>query len=541
MTGRATSRWWPVVLAAVLVLGTACSPGGDRADAGAGTAADGGTDYRTGLRNTDPGAATPDRGGTFTMAAFSEPRVLDPARTIVAGSTGGVALAAVYDVLMRWDSEREEVVPRLAESLEPDDGFTTWTLRLRDGVRFSDGTPLDAAAVTHSIERYVDAGADDAAVWTSAVRDMRTPDEHTVVFELSGKWPGFPHLLTAGAGMIVAESAGEGDGFRPVGAGPFTFVRHAPREELVLAANEDYWDGRPQLDRVRMVFLNDQHTARESFDSGGVNAVFLRDPDLVDRALAEGRRGYLSLVSLGNVAVINADEGRPGADPRVRRAMHHAIDPDLVRRRAYEGAGIASNAVFPAQSRWHGDTEPLPYDPARAEELLRQARADGFDGHIRYTDAGDPASRATALTVKSALEAVGFTVELDLVRTIADQITKVSVERDYDVAGWGISWRESGPYSRMYSTLHSEGDLTVGMATGAETDALLGELKRAETPDERAAVLDEVQARWNDQVPALVYGPTAEFLVWSDRVHGVTDTANSMVLLDDAWIDGGGR
>ncbi len=84
-------------------------------------------------------------------------------------------------------------------------------------------------------------------------------------------------------------------------------------------------------------------------------------------------------------------------------------------------------------------------------------------------------------------------------------------------------------------------DLTVGMATGAETDALLGDLKRAETPDERAAVLDEVRARWNDQVPALVHGPTGEVLVWSDRIHGVTDTANSMVLLDDARIDGGGR
>src|SRR3546814_2208854 len=81
--------------------------------------------------------------------------------TIVAGSTGGLEMAAIYDVLMRWDSEANTVEPQLAESLEPNEDFTTWTLKLRDGVKFSDGTPLDSAAVKFSLDRYVRLGADE--------------------------------------------------------------------------------------------------------------------------------------------------------------------------------------------------------------------------------------------------------------------------------------------------------------------------------------------------------------------------------------------
>ncbi|EHR50302.1 ABC-type dipeptide transport system, periplasmic component [Saccharomonospora marina XMU15] len=540
MKVRRTRRLWSIVgLLSVAALTVSCSSAGeDAAGSGTGEAGSDST-YQVGMIGTDSGG-NPVRGGTFTMAGFSEPRLLDPAETIVAGSTGGVEMAAVYDVLLRWDSEANKVVPRLAESISANDDFTTWTLTLRDGVKFSDGSPLNAAAVKWSIERYVEKGATEAKLWQASVTKIGTPDERTVVFELADKWPTFDHMLTSGPGMIVAKSADAGGKFKPVGAGPFTFERHAPQEELVLKANDGYWDGRPNLDRIRVVYLNDPHASMESFGSGGVNSVFLRDPDLVDKALADKLPGFLNMVSLGNVAMINAAEGRPGADPRVRQAMHHAINPELIRQRAFQGAGVASNAIFPEFSQWHTDTEPLPYDPEQAKRLLSEAKADGFDGKVSYTDAQDPASRATALAFKSSLEAVGFEVELDLTRTVADQISKVAVKQDYDVAGWGISWREAGPYGRMFATLHSKGNLSAGMPTGKEMDALLDEFRGAETLEQQRAVMAKIQQQWNEDVPALVYGPTPEFLVWAENIHGVVDTTNSMVLLDKAWIEGGG-
>ena len=445
-------------------------------------------------------------------------------------------MAAVYDVLLRWDSETKEVVPQLAKSLQPNDEFTTWTLKLRDGVTFSDGTPLDAAAVKWSLQRYVEKRGPYAQLWADNVTAVQTPDAHTVIFELATSWPGLKFLLTSGFGMIVAQSAVAGETFTPVGAGAFAFVRHSPHEAIVLEANENYWDGRPNLDSVRVVFLDDQHAVVDSLNSGGIDMGFLRDPDLVDETLAAGNPGYLDMAALGNVAVINASEGHPGTDPRVRKAMQMAINPEVIQQRVYGGAGVASSAIYPEYSRWHTDVESLPYDPEQATKLLEQAKADGFDGLVTYTDGQDPSSRAAALAVKASLEAVGFTVGLDMLRSVDDQVRKVEVEQNYDVAGYGMSWREAGPYVQMFSTLHSQGTDTVGMATGPDMDGLIAEFQKAATEGEKREIMDRIQAKWNELVPALVFGPTPTFVAWPDRIHGVDSNWRSVVLLDDAWV-----
>ncbi|WP_211434991.1 ABC transporter substrate-binding protein [Blastococcus sp. DSM 46786] len=524
-------------MATVLVLAAACSSSGGRG-ADRAEVRSSGDAYEVGVIGAESGGDPVD-GGTLTFGAYSEPRSLDPAVSIVAGSTGGLEMAAIYDVLMRWDSETNTVEPQLAESLEANDDSTVWTLTLRDGVTFSDGTPLNAEAVRWSLERYVAKGADEAGLFTNNVTGIDTPDDRIVVFTLATEWPSFDYLLTTGPGMVVAQSADAGGSFTPVGAGAFTLGSYAPQEEMVLEPREDYWDGPPHLDSIRIVYLSDPQARFESFRAGEIGSAFIREPDLVDQALDEGTSGFLNLVALGSVAVINADEGRPGADPRVRQAMFQAIDPELVVQRAYGGAGIASTAVFPEYSRWHTDVEPLPHDPEAARALVEEAKADGFDGRITYLDAQDPASRATALAVKASLEAVGFEVETDLVPTVADQVNRVAVNRNYDVAGWGISWREAGPYGRMYATLHEEGNLTVGMPTSPEMSALINEFQGAGTEDEQSEIMGRIQEQWNIDVPALVYGPTPEFLMWSDDLHGVEDTVNSMVLLDDAWLDAG--
>lgn len=474
-------------------------------------------------------------GGTLTFGAYAEPTVLDPAETIVAGSTGGVEMAAVYDVLMRWDPTENEVVPQLAEDLGSDDDHTTWTLTLRDGVRFSDGTPLDAAAVIASMERYAEHGGDEAMLWQGNVVSAEATDDRTVVIELARPWPTFDFLLTTGPGMIVAPSSDAGAEFTPVGAGPFVLASHRPGEEILLEANPDYWDGAPALEAIRTVVLNDPKAVRDSLDSGEIDLAFLREPDIVAEELGRDSPGFLTMVALGNVAVINADEGRAGSDPRVRQAMHLAIDPEVIGQRAYGDAAMPSNEIFPDYSIWHTDVDSLPVDPDAARELVEEAKADGFDGKVTYIDGSDAASRATAIAVEASLEDVGFEVEVNLMRSIQEQITTIAVNRDYDLAGWGISWREAGPYGRMFATLHSEGNLSVGMPTGGFDD-LFAQFQAAETEDEQRELMGRVQEEWNDQMPAVVFGPTPEFVAYGDDLRGVVGTSNSMVLLGDTWL-----
>lgn len=532
LTSRSLARLLPGVAVLALVT-TGCSSPAETSG-GADRAPTAQSSYSPGQVNL-PEQGDPVDGGTVTFAAYSEPAVLDPAETIVAGSTGGVEMAAIYDVLMRWNAETGQIEPQLAEALTPNEDHTEWTLTLRPDVTFSDGTSLDAAAVAWSLERYVGQGADEAMLWADNVTRTEVVDERTVVFHLDRSWPTFEFMLTTGPGMVVARSSDAGGDFSPVGAGPFALASQQPGEEIVLEANEGYWGGRPHLDRVRTVFLGDPAAVQDSFDAGSVDLAFLRDPDLVDEELEREAAGLLSMVALGSVAVINAGEGRAGHDPRVRRAMALAIDPELISQRAYGGAGVASNAIFPEYSTWHTGTEPLAVDPAEARRLVEEAKADGFDGSLTYVDGADKASRATAVAVEASLEAVGFDVDVHLARTIQEQIVKVAVDRDFDLAGWGVSWREAGPYGRMFATLHSRGNLSVGMPTGPGFDALFDDFQTAATHDEQLQVMERIQQEWNEQVPAVVFGPTPEFLMYGERVRGVVDTTNSMVLLHDAW------
>ncbi|WP_107706021.1 ABC transporter substrate-binding protein [Nocardioides allogilvus] len=492
--------------------------------------------YEVGIvRSDDEG--TPVDGGTLTFGAYSEPGYLDPAQTIVAGSTGGVEMAAIYDTLMQYDTATAEVTTNLAESLESNDDSTVFTLTLPEGVSFSDGSVLDAHAVKWSLERYVEAGADEARLWADNVTAVEAVDDLTVEFTLKSAWPSFPFMLTTGPGMIVGKGSDRDGEFTPIGAGAFTLTRHRPKEEMVLSARTDYWGEAPHLATIRVVYLPDPNALYETLQAGDVDAAFFRDAQVVREAVKAGQPGFMNLVALGNVAVINSREGHPGEDQRVRQAMALAIDPEVVSDRAYAGAGLPTNEVFPSFSRWHSDIGGNDFDPESARKLLDEAKADGYDGKVTYLDASDPASRNTAVAIKALLEGVGFDVELDLVSNVQDQIQKVAIDGNYDVAGWGISWREAGPYGRMFATLHSQGNLTVGMHTSPEMDSLITELQGAEGEDVQRDVMARIQEQWNTDVPALAVGPTPEFLAWNKDVHGVDDSVNSMVLLDQAWMD----
>ena len=243
-----------VVVATLLVSG--CASEEEKEPRGQGKA------LAEGFRNVDDGGEPVD-GGTLTYGAYTEPASLDPTVTIAAATTGGIEMANIYDTLLSFDPGKQEFVPRLAKAIEHDADYTTWTLTLRDGVTFSDGTPLDADAVVWSQQRYAAAKAPETALWAGNVTSATATDAHTVTYELARPWPLFPGILSTGPGMVVARSSVGADGsFKPVGAGPFTLGDWKHGESLELEARDDYWDGAPHLDSVRMAFLrSEEHTS----------------------------------------------------------------------------------------------------------------------------------------------------------------------------------------------------------------------------------------------------------------------------------------
>lgn len=481
-------------------------------------------------------AGTPKAGGTLTFADYSEARSLDPAVTIATGSSGGSAIAAVYDVLVRGDDATGDYEPWLAESLEPDAEQDEWTLGLRDGVTFSDGTPLDAAAVKASIERYIERGGSDAAVLSANITEIAVPDAKTVVFTLAKPWSTFWRMLSLGAGMVVAPTADQGKEFTPIGAGPFTFGSYSPAEELVLKARKDYWGGAPHLDALRFVWINGGQANLEALQAGDAQMTFLREPEVVAKARATGMPGYLALLGLGNTLWINNREGRPGADLRVRRAISLAVDADLLAERATNGTGMPTKNIFGPESRWYSGAED-EVDLEEAKRLVAEAKADGYDGVLELLGSGTPAGRKEAVALQGMLQAAGFTVEIQTVSTIADRIQRMYMNHDFDITTGAGSISESDPFHQLNDNLSSDSFLNITGSTSPEMDAALAALQSAANDTTRQDAIDEVQELWDDAVPAVNLATMAHLLVWDKEVHGVVADSEYMMLFNDAWID----
>ncbi|NMM91515.1 ABC transporter substrate-binding protein, partial [Rhodococcus sp. SRB_17] len=243
----------------------------DNGSGGGGETVESGSALKIGMVNEQADPGTPTKGGTLTFSGYAAVTTLDPAKGQVAGSTGGSELGAIYDVVMRYDPIKQEFVPQLAKSLEASSDSKTWTLKLRDGVTFSDGTPLDSKAVTDSITRYVTNKGPQSSLWAAKVASMDTPDATTVVFNLVDPWTGIQSMLATGPGMIVAPTAQKGDQFTPIGAGAFTLENFSPNVELVLAARPDYYGGAPNVDKLKLISIVGAQPTAEALKTGGID------------------------------------------------------------------------------------------------------------------------------------------------------------------------------------------------------------------------------------------------------------------------------
>ncbi|WP_336883307.1 ABC transporter substrate-binding protein [Rhodococcus globerulus] len=489
-----------------------------------------------GMVNEQSGEGDPVQGGTLTFGSYSSITTLDPSKTPVAGSVGGTELGAIYDSLLRYDPLGEEFVPKLAESMSPNSDFKTWILKLREGVTFSDGSPFDSQAVKWSLDRYVSNQGPQSSLYSSRVASVDTPDASTVVFHLTDPWTGIQTMLATGPGMIVAPSSESSEQFSPIGAGAFALEKFAPYEELVLAARPDYYAGKPNLERLRIVSLPGSDTTVDSLVTGGLDVAHVRASDtLIPDLIDQGYPGFLDLPSLSAQSQINMAPGRPGADIRVRQALALAVDPEALDLRINDGNGLPGQEIFQESSRWHNDVGPIGFDPAKAKELLDEAKSDGYDGKISLVSTQDPVGQNLALALQSMLNAVGFDFQIKYANSVADVVKTIFADRDFDLAGGALNLPDADPFERLYGTLKTGSQSNASGYSDAEMDSLLDKLGAATTDHEKKAVLAQIQERVNETVPWQTYGVVPILNVWGKNVHGVQQSMDGIMLFDSTW------
>ena len=497
-------------------------------------------------------------GGTLTVGTFSETPGFDPVTNIGTGVTGGMELAAVYDNLLVYDTATGKYVPKVAQSLTPNADQTVWTLKLRPGIKFTDGTPYDSAAVVFNLKRQIAMKGRSFGL-VSFMKSFDTPDPLTVVITTTAPNSTVPFSLAGAPGMIASPTAitklGSAFGIDATGAGagPFMFSSFSPGESVVLTRNPGYWGGQVYLDQLRFVNFTTQATTYDSVKTGAIQAALLRDPAVIAQAQSDGYPALQAIQSAGNTIEMNngvkvaCKGGQPAnvcagqpdgtmvatkaatTDKRIRQAVAAAVNLDTLNQRVFDGKAQMSTALIAPSSRWYGGVAGPVYDPTLAKQLVSQVKGEGtWDGSIRVSCT--TAMPSWGLVVQAMLEAVGFKVNLDANKPVAQNTAAVVVQKDFDLACFGTSILEEEPFSALIR------DATyTGWSNPAVTAALSAGLA-ASTVAEKKADLDVVAKAYTADVPMLSLAPVVQEVVLAKNIKGVTQTVSSIALFDKAWI-----
>jgi peptide/nickel transport system substrate-binding protein len=257
--------------------------------------------------------------------------------------TGRIVFAAMCDKLVDITPELD-IAPQLATEWQWVDGNKGLVLKLRQGVKFHDGEPLDAAAVKFSIERHLNMEGSNRKAEISAVSAVEIIDDHTVKLVLKAPFAPLLAALSDRAGMIVSPKAAQAAGDfvnRPVCAGPYKFVERVAQDRIVLERFADYWNKEAvKFDRIVFMPIPDSTVRLANLQSGGLDMIERLAATDLETARNDPRLKLSTITGLGYQSLsINVNNGARaknplGQDPRVRRSQRSGFQRSFPTRKS---------------------------------------------------------------------------------------------------------------------------------------------------------------------------------------------------------------
>jgi len=457
-----------------------------------------------------PWAADPAPSGRAVMAwhVTIAPSWFDPSAAPPQITPFGM-LYAIHDALVR-PYPGQKMGPSLAESWEESEDGLTYTFKLRPGLKFHDGDPVTTEDVKFSFERYQGAGAQ---ALKDHVSEVEIVDPLVVRFRLKEPWPDFMTFYgttATAAGIVVPKKylmqVGD-DGFKqhPVGAGPYKFVSSKPGVEVVLEADPGYWRHVPHVKTLVMRSIPDATTRALTLKTGEADIAYA-----LDGLAAEGIKDDPSLKIVPTKhASINWiefseqwDPKSPWHDKRLRLAVNYALDRQAISDAGCLGFCPPAGVIVPRVMEFALQAEPMPYDPAKAKQLLAEAGyPNGIDGGEFAAIPGFP---TIAESIMNYLNAAGIRVRLKQMERAAFYADwQAKKLRGLFLTGAGNSGNAA---SRVEAFIQSKGAYAYGGYP--DIDELFRQQATERDHAKREALLDKIQQLTIDRV---MYAPVLDF------------------------------
>lgn len=441
--------------------------------------------------------AAPSKTQFAVYAINSEPLTnWDPAAEF---SNGIWLMNNMYEQLVRYDAIEKKVVPLLATEYSVSEDGLTWTFKLREGVKFHDGSDFTAEAVKFSIDRTIRLAAGASYIW-DPVEQINVVDDHTVEFKLKYQAPLDLIASTGYAAFIYSpKNVGENDDWfqegHECGTGPYKLKSFKWGDEVIIEKFDEYWGGWPEkhISTVVLKKVSETATRRQMIEKGEA-AITSELPYSDVNALKENKDVVVSIEpSLQNLWGMLNTQKPPLDNILVRQALSYAFPYQQVIDYAMGGYAVQSYGVVPT-GMWGFSEDVLQYnyDLDKAKDLLAEAGYPdgGFKLLLTYMS-GDEAEKNTAELYKAELGKLGIDLEIRSMpwdsQWELSKSTNIADRQDIFVMYW---WPDlPSPYSFLYSTYHSEDEPLFNMSyyNNSEFDTLIDEANQTSAVDKGKA------------------------------------------------------
>lgn len=511
------------------------------------------------LLGTSASAFALERGGTMTYGRYADSLFLDP--VLNDANVDIWVLSNLYDTLLLPTDDGKGVQAGLATAWKMADDGLSVTLTLRDGIKFSDGSPITPQDVVWSLKR---AAKPDNGIWNflvSSIDDVTAEGDKTVVLKLKHPDPAILAALTvfntailpqkafeASAGTTDAEKA-KSFADHPVGSGPFMLKSWDRGSDMKLVRNPNYWgvgeDGKPlpYLDGIDFQVIPDDATRILKLNSGELDgAEFipysrveeLKSADNLNMELFPSTRvEYITL----NVRPQLGGKDNPLSNPKVRQAMNYSVNKDAIIQIVTHGVGSPMTSYMSTATPLHAGDKPLyPYDLEKAKALMKEAGFEnGFSTSLLVL-AGNQDEIGIATALQQMWGQIGIKLDLQQV----DNPSRTQQYRDGTFsmreAAWTDDIADPNEITSYFVYSPNIGALHTGWKND-EADKLFEASQKEIDPKKRADQYARIQEIYNADGPIVPLYETPYPVALNKKVHGFLQIPLGNNIFTKTWLD----
>ncbi len=400
----------------------------------------------------------------------------------------------IYNTLVEQTVDME-LVPGLAEEWNQVDE-TTWEFKIKEGVKFHNGEELKASDIKFSIDRMLE--SKEVAHIVESIESVEIVDDYKIIIKTAKPFgPLLAHLAHTATSIVnekAVTEAGEDYGQKPVGTGPFKFVKWDAGDKISLERFDDYYEGPAKLKTVVFRNITEGTNRTIGLETGELDVAYEIEP--IDKGTVANHKDLQLIegpsLSMAYIGMNNLKE--PFNNEKVRKAVNYAIDADSIIESVLHGAGQKANSPIGPRVFAHNDTlEPYGYDPEKAKELLKEAGYEnGFNTTIWTND--NPIRLQIAQIAQAQLKEIGIEVTIEPLEWGSYLERTANGEHDMFILGWVSVTADPdyGLYPLYHSSQHGSGG-NRSFFTNEEVDKFLEEGRVAIDAEKRAEAYKKAQ------------------------------------------------